>query len=159
MRQMLSGPPRTRHAITDLYDEERRAFLVHYPVLFIVGLGLAGVVAFALAGFLGFPHSTAAADQAFAQPWELFLWFSALEITLLASILRDQSLRRRLIATVIVGVLAVVVVGIIYFNNSLPDFIKQLLNQHVLLRKIAGSPVTYTIVNFGLLAIFWADTV
>jgi hypothetical protein len=164
MRQMLSGPPRTRHAITDLYDEEQRAFLVHYPVLLIVGLGLAGVAAFALAGFLGYPllgqpHSYAGADQAFVQPWPLFLWFSALEITLLASILRDHSLRRRLIATIIVALLAVVVVGIIYFNNSLPGFIQQLLNQHVLLRKIAGSPATYTIVNFGLLAIFWADTV
>jgi hypothetical protein len=164
MRQMLSGPPRTRHAITDLYDEEQRAFLVHYPVLLIVGLGLAGVAAFALAGFLGYslsgqPHSYAGADRAFAQPWELFLWFSALEITLLASILRDQSLRRRLIATVIVALLAVLVVGIIYFSSSLPQFIQQILNQHLLLRKIVGSPVTYTIVNFGLLAIFWADTV
>ena len=53
MRQMLSGPPRTRHAITDLYDEEQRAFLVHYPVLLIVGLGLAGVAAFALLRWSG----------------------------------------------------------------------------------------------------------
>ena len=159
MRQMLSGPPRTRHAITDLYDEERRAFLVHYPVLLIIGLCLAGVAAFALAGFLGYPHSTDAADQAFAQPWPLFLWFSALEITLLASILRDQSLRRRLIATLIVAALAVLLVGIIYFSNSLPDFIKQILNQHKLLKFISTWPWTYTIVNFGLLAIFWADTI
>ena len=42
-----------RHAITDLYDEERRTFLIQYPVWLIVALGLTGVIAFAVTGFWG----------------------------------------------------------------------------------------------------------
>ena len=38
-----SGAPRTRYAITDVYDERRRTFLVQYPIWVVVIVGLAGV--------------------------------------------------------------------------------------------------------------------
>ena len=44
-----------RQAITDLYDEKRGAFLVQYPIWLVLLLGLAGVAAFAITGFLGYP--------------------------------------------------------------------------------------------------------
>ncbi len=46
-----------RHAITDVYDEERRTFLVRFPLWFIVALGVSGVVVLGLTGFLGSQRS------------------------------------------------------------------------------------------------------
>jgi len=152
-----SGGP--RHAITDLYDEERRAFLVQYPVWVILALALGGVLAFGLSGFLGYPNTTFALDRAFLQPWALFLWFCLLMLTLQASIFRDVSLRRRLVMTLVVTVVAIVFIGITYFSNSLPDFIRRILSTHLLFRLLARQPWTYTVLNFGVLAVFWADTI
>src|SRR5579859_6226633 len=99
MRQApAGGPSGPRRAITDLYDEERRTFLVQYPVLLVIALGLTGVAAFAITGFLGRDGwaraiTPTALDDTFRQPWVLYLWFCALMLTLLASIFRDKSLR------------------------------------------------------------------
>jgi hypothetical protein len=152
------GPASSLHAKTDLYDEERGTFLVQYPVLLVVLIALSGVVAFALTGFLGYTNDTGIAG-AFHQAWLLFLWLCALIITLFASIFRDKSLRGRLIASMVVTVLAVVLVFITYFGNTLPEIIQKLLDQHRLLATLAQSKYTYTVVNFGLLAIFWGDTI
>jgi len=162
MRQSnASGPHR---AITDLYDEERRTFLVQYPVLLVIALGLTGVAAFALTGFLGRDGwaraiTPTALDDTFRQPWVLYLWFCALMLTLLASIFRDKSLRGRLLATIVVALLAIAVVAILKFSDSLPDFIQRLLQHHFLLSLISRGPESYTILNFGIIAVFWADTI
>ena len=47
------GVRSVRHAITDVYDEERRTFLVRFPRWFIAALGVSGVVVLGLTGFLG----------------------------------------------------------------------------------------------------------
>jgi hypothetical protein len=155
--------PDTRHAITDLYDSERGTFLIHYPVLLIVVLSLFGVVAFGISGFFGASGwpvkvTPVALDPAFAQPWPLYLWFCALVITLLASIFRDASLRRRLISMLVVAALALAIVGAIRFNQSLPKWLQDLINQHRLLAYLSTHPITYLVINFGLIAVFWLDT-
>ncbi|MFI5271502.1 MAG: hypothetical protein ACHQ4H_00540 [Ktedonobacterales bacterium] len=157
------GRGAARHAITDLYDVERGTFLVRYPVLLVVALSLSGVLAFGLTGLFGLagwpsPVTPVAPDPAFTQPWPLYLWFAALMITLLASIFRDASLRRRLIVMLAVAVLAVLVVGAVRFSQSLPEFLRQLLNQHRLFGYLSSHPLTYIVINFGLLAAFWLDT-
>jgi hypothetical protein len=168
MRQLLSESKRSRHAITDLYDEERRTFLVQYPVWIVIGLGLFGVVAFAITGFLGVakapvdpqnPLPQLPVDEPFLQPWLLFLWLCALLITLQASIFRNKSLRGWLIATLIMSVLAIAVVGVYYFSKSLPDFIQELLRHHGFLLFLATHNGSYIILNFGLIALFWVDTI
>lgn len=164
MRQVpAGGPSGPRRAITDLYDEERRTFLVQYPVLLVIALGLTGVAAFAITGFFGRDGwaraiTPTALDDTFRQPWVLYLWFCALMLTLLASIFRDKSLRGRLIATIVVALLAVIVVAILKFSDSLPDFIQQLLRGHRLLAALTQSTATYNVINFGIIAVFWADT-
>jgi hypothetical protein len=149
------------HAITDLYDEKRGTFLVQFPAWFVIILALAGVAAFAMTGFFGWMNrpDTTGVDNVFRQPWLLFLWFCAIVITLQVSIFRNQSLRSRLWATLAVSLFCIIFVGITYFNESLPDILRRLLEQGRLLRLIATSTLTYTIVNFGLIAIFWADTI
>jgi hypothetical protein len=143
----------SRHAITDLYDERRRAFLVQYPVWFIVALALTGVATFAITGFFGYGSSVV------RQPWDLFLWFCAVLVTLQISIFRSESLRTRLIATLLFTLASILIIGITYFNASLPDLIRQLLQGGRFFRFIATNVWTYTLVNFGIIAIFWADTI
>ncbi|MGO8949874.1 MAG: hypothetical protein ACLQUY_19905 [Ktedonobacterales bacterium] len=166
MRPTL-GLPDSRHAKTDLYDEKHGTFLVQYPIWFVTLLALAGVLAFALAGFLGYTasHSTSAhpipaipADAPFLQPWELFLWFCALMVTLLVSIFRDKSLRGRLVAILVTACLAIIIVGTLYFSQILPDFLKQLLRD-INLAALATEAGTYAFINFLLIGIFWLDTV
>ena len=140
-------------AFTDLYDEKRHTFLIKYPVWVILGLSLSGVVIFALTGYLGYSPS-----EPLYQPWLLFLWFCALLITLQISIFRHQSLRKRLIATLVMSLLAIVFIGITYFNQSLPEILRNLLQGGRFFRALAQNALTYSVVNFGLLAIFWADT-
>ena len=62
-----------RHAISDVYDEERHTFLIQYPVPFIIAIGLAGVVVLGLTGFFGYPHEQSSANSLFDQPWALYL--------------------------------------------------------------------------------------
>jgi hypothetical protein len=163
MRPKL-GVPNSRHAKTDLYDEAHGTFLIQYPIWFVIIMALAGVLAFGLAGFLGYTaaHSTlkpaTGADAPFVQPWELFLWFCALMLTLLASIFRDKSLRGRLIAMLITACLAIVIVGAFYFGQILPDFLKQLL-KNINLAALASEAGTYAFINFLLIGIFWLDTI
>jgi hypothetical protein len=156
MQVLRSGRNGSQHAITDLYDVERRAFLIQYPIWFIIGLSLLGVVAFGITGFVGYTNR--APDFADHQPWELFLWFCALLLTLQISILRDQSLRSRLIAALVISVLAIIVIFITNFGGTLPEVIRELLSRGVILKALGRSALTYTIVNFGLMAIFWADS-
>lgn len=163
MRAMLNRPSNHQHAYTDLYDEGRRAFLVQYPVGLIIGLGLAGVAVFMLTGFLGFrdplePDFTAVV---FKEPWALYLWFCALIIALQCSILRHPSLRPQLVATLAVTITCIILVGVIYYyNRDLTRFLQDFLqNLGLRIPQIGQSALTYTVLNFGIIAIFWLSTI
>lgn len=153
MRQFreLAG---SRHAITDLYDEQQRTFLIQYPVWLITALALGGVVVFGMTGFLGY-----SANSPVHQPWPLFLWFCAVLITLQISILRHQSLRRRLVMTLLFSLFSIAFIGVTYFNASLPGIVQRLLHGGHAFRFLATHAGTYAIINFGLIAVFWLDTI
>jgi hypothetical protein len=57
------------------------------------------------------------------------------------------------------SLLAILFIGITYFNQSLPEILRNLLQQGRFLRFLAGNQWTYTAVNFGLIGIFWLDTI
>jgi hypothetical protein len=136
----------SRQAITDVYDQTRGTFLVRYPSWLILALGLGGVVAFALTGFLNW------------QPLILYVWLCGLVITLQASIFRHATMRARLIASLTATVLAMLLVAFVQFGNLLPDVIKQSIDYSHLGSGLAANPWTYTVLNFGLIGIFWIDT-
>ena len=136
-------------AITDVYDTERGAFLVRYPPGLIIALAISGVIAFAMAGFLGYKGDVAF----FQKPWELYLWFSALIVTLLWSIFRNRALRAQLIAVLIIAALCIILA---YLIGDPTGFISKLLKQ--LLPLLAKEQLTYVALNFALLLVFWIDT-
>lgn len=159
-----SGVPRTKQAITDVYDENRRTFLVQYPIWVVVLLGLAGVGAFALTGFLGYSDDPGFQKVAFLQAWPVFLWFCALIMALEISILRNPKLRVELVAALVVTLISMVIVGIIYFYrvdflNFLQQFLQNVLNIRILLQKLTGSKFLFAFINFALITVFWIDTI
>jgi hypothetical protein len=173
MRAKFSGLDSPTEAITDLYDEKRRTFLVQYPVWVVVALGLTGVLAFMLTGFLGFHDKSATTAGSpysepgfihtlFLQPWPLYLWFCALIYVLQISILRNPKLRRQLVETLLVTTFCVIIVGIsYYYNKEIQQFLQNLLTQifNIRIPQIGNNPLTYTILNFLVIAIFWMDTI
>jgi hypothetical protein len=162
-----SGATRTGYAITDVYDERRRTFLVQYPIWMVVLLGLAGVLAFALVGFLGyqdgFKNDSSGVYFVFKEGWPLFLWFCALIMALEISILRNPRLRGQLVATLIVTLISMVIVGIIYFYRvnflQLLQNILQSINIRVLLEHIRAGKFLYAFINFAMIIVFWIDTI
>lgn len=165
MRAMFGKEARQRHAITDLYDEQQRRFLVQYPIPLVIGLGLTGLLAFIITGFFGYRDSLEpdVTGFLFGKPWPLYLWFCALIITLQVSILRHISLRRQLMMTLAVTTFCIIFVGIVdYYNREVLDFLQNLiqniLGQRILLQYLGKERWTYTALNFLIIAIYWADT-
>ncbi len=154
MQDTAVGSERANKAITDLYDEGRRTFLIRYPIWLILGLSLSGVVIIALTGYLGYNSS-----EPLSQPWLLFLWFCAVLITLQISIFRDTSLRGRLIATLVMSLLAIVFIGITYFNQSLPDILRNCCNGARFCAPCPATPDVYSWSTLRLLGVFWLDTI
>jgi AAA domain len=147
----------SRNAITDLYDERRSSFLVQYPSWLIIALGTSGILAVALTGFLG--YTDLGVDGIFRQPWLLFLWLCMLQVILQVSIFRHRSLRSRLVAVLVLNVVSILIVALIAFGGSLPAVVGRLINLPIAFLYIAANPWTYTILNFGVLAIFWIDSI
>jgi hypothetical protein len=156
-----------RHAITDLYDEERRTFLIQYPVWLIIALGIVGVVAFAVTGFLGYENTPTYFP--FGDPIVLLPWLYALQFTLLLSIFRHPTLRWRRFVMGTALLLCIVTLGYLYVNSAeLQALITQALQRKPSqpaqqpsegpLTRISTNPWAYLILNFGILAIFWLDT-
>jgi hypothetical protein len=139
------------HAITDLYDTQRGTFLVRYPLWLVLSLGISGVIAFAMVGFLGYQGD----PKIFDRPWELYLWFCTLMITLLFSIFRHPSLRGQLIATVVIALICIFIVYVVGINPV--GFIRKWLAQYLPL--LADEQLTYAVVNFGIILVFWIDTI
>lgn len=159
-----SGRVKTaRHAITDVYDDERHTFLVHFPLWFIVALGLSGVVVLGLTGFLGIPESARLSDLIFRQPWILYLWLCALVLTLEVAVLRDASVRLFRFAVVAVTLIAIIVVLITFFygipfGELLNSLLDQLFHLQVVVENMVSSPWFYTVLNFGVLSVYALDS-
>lgn len=160
MRGVFNPTGSTQQAITDVYDEKTRFFVVRYSPALVIGLGLSGIVAFALTAFTGFRDSgeSTITGEIFHHPWPLFLWFCALIITLQVSIMRHPSLRRQLVETLIVTIISMIFEGIFALNPELANYIFTAI-LHIPIPDIGTSAYTYTIINFGLITIFWLDTI
>jgi hypothetical protein len=156
MSSPISGNENSPHAITDLYDEQRNTFLIQYPPTLIVTLGLTGVAAFALTGLLGYYRATDWYEKAFFHPWPLFFWFCALMITLQMSIFRHPSLKFPRYQTLAATLISIVTVIIVYFYRAdLADFLNWLSKNIPFIK----GDIIPTLINYGLLAIFWFDTI
>ncbi|HEY7975433.1 MAG TPA: hypothetical protein VID72_08845, partial [Ktedonobacterales bacterium] len=161
---MMSGvfrnPGYDKHAITDVYDPKKRRILVRFPHGLLLTLGLTGVLAFGLMGYLGYREDTSLLGQAFHKAWPLFLWFSALVFTLEVAVLRHPRLRRQLTEALVVTIICMVFVGFSALDPGLLRYIlTNLLNIRIAIPQIGQSPWTYAILNFGVLGIFWLDTI
>lgn len=161
---MMSGvfrnPGYDRHAITDVYDPKKRRLLVRFPHGLLVTLALTGVVAFGLMGYLGYLDDHTPIGFAFHKAWPLFLWFSALVFTLEIAVLRHPRLRRQLSEVLVVTIICMAFVGFTALDPGLLRYIlNSLLNIQIAIPQIGQSPWTYAIINFGVLVVFWIDTV
>ncbi len=160
---MISGvfaKPGTGRAITDVYDSQDRRVLVRFPTLLVTILTFTGVIAFGLVGYLGYNSDPAIVRSLFEKAWPLFLWFSALVFTMEIAVLRHPRLRRQLIEALVVTLISMVFVGIAaVFPDAVTQFLSNLLNIHLYIPDIGRSPWTYAILNFGIILVFWADTV
>jgi hypothetical protein len=161
---MMSGvfrnPGYDKHAITDVYDPKRRRILVRFPHGLLLTLGLTGVLAFGLMGYLGYLEDNSLLGLAFHKAWPLFLWFSALVFTLEIAVLRHPRLRRQLTEALVVTIVCMIFVGFSALDPGLLKYIlTNLLNIRIAIPQIGQSPWTYAILNFGVLLIFWLDTI
>ncbi len=161
---MMSGvfrnPGYDKHAITDVYDPKKRRILVRFPHGLLLILGFTGVLAFGLMGYLGYGDDASLLGKAFHKPWPLFLWFSALVFTLEVAVLRHPRLRRQLTEVLVVTIACMIFVGFSALDPGLLKYIlTNLLNIRIAIPQIGTSPWTYTILNFGVILIFWLDTV
>lgn len=149
-------------ALTAIFDEQRGILLVQYPAMLIVALGLSGILAFAITGFLGYAPTTTLEWRIFHQPWALFLWMCALLLTFQATVFRHPALRRRLVAVLTTTIISIAVIGIAYFER---EWLLTMLNQllHLInlpdIRTLSlSNPWTYTLLNALILGVFWLDT-
>jgi hypothetical protein len=161
---MMSGvfrnPGYDKHAITDVYDPTKRRILVRFPHGLLLTLAITGVLAFALMGYLGYGEDHSLLGQAFHRAWPLFLWFSALVFTLEVAVLRHPRLRRQLTEVLVVTIICMIFVGFSALDPGLLKYIlTNLLNIRISIPQIGQSPWTYAIINFGVLLVFWLDTI
>ncbi len=152
-----------RHAITDVYDEERRTFLVHFPRWYIILLGLSGVVVLGLTGFLGKQRSDLAYDVIFRQPWVIYLWLCLLVLTLEVAVLRDPVVRLYRFAVVTVTLIAMIIVFITFFygipfGEWLNALLQQLFHLRIAVENLVSNPWFYAVLNFGILGVYGFDS-
>src|SRR5258708_1407715 len=106
-------------ALTDIFDEQRGILLVRFPAALIVALGVSGIIAFAITGFLGYalPDNSPVTLEwrVFHRPWALFLWFCALLLVFQVTVFRNPALRRRLVAVLTTTTISIIVIGVAYF--------------------------------------------
>jgi hypothetical protein len=161
MQRILGGrfSRPARQAITDLYDEKRGAFLVQYPIWMVLLLGLAGVAAFAITGFLGYEPRGTIEYRLFADPYLLVGWFYLLLLILEYSIFRHPTLAARRVVMLTVCVISMGIVAWVYlFNISLVEELIHFRFSGGLLRRFFSNPITLTVLNLAILGIFWLDT-
>jgi hypothetical protein len=160
---MLEGnerPTAGRYANTDVIDPARQEYLVLFPVALAAGVTVAGLGALILTGFLGYAEEGFPSDL-FLQPWPLYLWFCALALLLEVTVLRQPAWRRQLVGTMLWSLLAMALVGIIYFSSPRLVVALSLLGrqaEHAVLT-LGQQAITYTVVNAGILLLYWGDRV
>ncbi len=175
MVQEAADTCRERHASTDIYCAQEHRSRMRYPLALIGGLIAAGVIAFMLAGFLGYfncsvqftvnghavlgPDGKAQCwrDQWYPilylkEPWPLFLWLSGLMILLQYSILRHHL--RRLVMTLVITIISIVIVAVVYLLG--PDSVVKALLQPP--NGLLYQPITYAVLNFGIILAFMIDS-
>jgi hypothetical protein len=161
---MMSGvfaKPGARREDTDLYDAQDRRVLVRFPTLLVITLTVTGVIAFGLIGYLGYNSDSTIIQDLFSRAWPVFLWFSALVLTLEVAVLRHPSRRRYLVEALLVTLISMLFAAAVAI---FPDVIKRILQSINLsdlalyISNIGAQPLTYLVVNFGVILIFWADT-
>jgi hypothetical protein len=156
------------HAISDVFCEKRRRFLVSYPTPLIIMLAGAGLLAFIFVGYLGYNtrldcggHGSCWTLTTFRQPWPLYVWFSALMVVLQVSILRHPRLRAQLVATLVVTLVSTVLMGWLFFYSGLDlqSVIIDILHLRLgFSRYLLSRQWTYTIINFLVIIVFFTDT-
>jgi hypothetical protein len=160
---MLDGnerPPAGRYAITDLYDPGRQGFLVQYPLALAQVVAVSGLVALILTGFLGYAGE-GFPSALFLQPWPLYLWLCALALLLEVSVLRHPALRGQLLLASFWSLLFMALVGGIYFSSPRLVVALSLLGRQAeqAVLTLGQQAITYTLVNAGILLLYWADRV
>lgn len=166
MQTPVNTPSDPQYAITDLYDPQRRKFLIQYSPLFVIVMSLAGVVAFAITGFFGYaaPANNRfgnGVDALFQKPWLLFFWFCALMITLLWSIFRNPALRRQRLQVLIMMAASIILVTLAYYFrdtfislvNAIHNFLARVFNIHI------DQDLLLAFLNYGILVTFWASSI
>lgn len=140
------------HAITDLYDRERGVPLVRYPLWLLIALAVTGFAALLVTGLYGYRDGLEGSVTAaiFRQAWPLYLWLCALLVALEWSVLRHPTLRSARTAVLLVTMLSILLTGPIYYYNL--EFAQLLRLNSV---NVGASPWTYTLINFGLLALYF----
>jgi hypothetical protein len=156
------------HPITDVFCEKRRRFLVRYPQPLIIGIGAAGLLGFLLVGYLGYNRvldcgagvANCWQHAGFDKPWPLYVWFCILMVALQVSILRNPRLRPQLVAILVVTLISAVTMYWLTFYGPLQQIYDNLLHlKFGFLRTLFSDQWTFTILNFFVIVIFFADTV
>jgi hypothetical protein len=163
-----------RHADTDVYCAKRGTSLVQVPLVVVVSIIVAGLVAFLIAGFVGYaarvciqgdPRTTILeAGQRVCwhdpwyhflylkEPWPLFIWFSGLMVLIQVAVLRAHL--RRLITTLAVTAVSILTVAVVYLLG--PQYIEDLLIKNP--TGLVYQPWLYALINFGVLGAFLVDS-
>lgn len=122
-------------------------------------LTIAGISAFAVLGFLGYPTDSAVLYTVFHPAWLLFLWFCSLVIIVQLSIFRHEALSLRKWQTLAVTVACIAVVAAAYAS---PIALSDLLNRIAALLDAVGLSVErgrllWNLVNFGVIILYVVD--
>lgn len=148
-------------------------FLRQHP-FYDLFMALAGLAAFVLVGFFGYPGD----HDPFGQPWPLYVWFCVLALTLECLIfshtiaqavadaaakarsVRQQKEKTRLrawfVATLVMSVVAMSFVGAVYFYH--PELINALTRWFPTFpAALLHAPLLFTVFNFLLFALLLAD--
>ena len=168
MQMVLDKRCGEQHAITDIYCAKRQRSLVSFPVALISLLIISGVAAFLVTGFVGYANCQVIVTPPggvpscwhdpwyfvlyLKEPWAIYLWASAVLLAVQIAILRDPSLRRRLVRALIATLASIMIVGLVYlFGDAILRWLqanyKDLLN-------VVRLPITYTILNFAIIILY-----
>ena len=144
--------------IGDLYlmDPVRKTSAVDFPRSLLLLLIVAGIVAFAVTGFLGFPTDSGPVYTLFHPSWPLFLWFCAIILLTQAAIFRHKEAARWRWESLSVTLVCMLVVAVAYTR---PDILSQLLQNLAILLGIQGEQgrVLWNLVNFGIITLYLVD--
>lgn len=166
-----NGPSRESerpHVVSRTLTQARHRIFVQLPTWLprwlVPALSVAGISAFTIAGFTGYPDSPAILRVAFFyHPILLFLWTAALLFALERSIFEHPSDDGQVVVTrnhrqICYSVTAVcVIISAAAFLR--PDIIDRLLTGLASTFHTNQGKFTFSVVNFYLIGIFWFDVV